>query len=180
MISTGSWERSLRKSLLQFESRTGIGSRPRGSLRLAIVGLGNELMGDDAVGILIARNLKSLLSDRQNILIIEAGTTPANIAGTLRRFEPGFILWIDAAHIDRPPGSAAWISGSDLTGISCCTHSFPLSHLIEYLKRELSAEMGIIGVQPLTNHLESSVSVEAQESVGRISNQILQTLQAIP
>jgi hypothetical protein len=63
------------------------------SLRVAVMGIGHELQGDDAAGVLIARHLQSLLGPSEERLILCVGPAPENCTGALRRFEPDLVLW---------------------------------------------------------------------------------------
>jgi hydrogenase 3 maturation protease len=64
--------------------------------RIAVVGIGNELNGDDAAGILAARKLSKKYcpqkvdenSPHPVFIVIEAGLAPEAFTGPLRRFRP--------------------------------------------------------------------------------------------
>jgi hypothetical protein len=75
---------------------------------VAIVGIGNELNGDDGAGVWVLRNLKDVIGRVADspVLIIDAGTAPENVTGALRKFAPELILLIDAAQLNEPPGTA--------------------------------------------------------------------------
>ena len=75
------------------------------AMRSAVVGIGQELRGDDALGIEIARRLKPLAEGRPDWLVIEAGPAPENFTGPLRRFAPQRIFLVDAALMDEQPGA---------------------------------------------------------------------------
>lgn len=146
--------------------------------RIAIMGVGNELNGDDAVGVLVARKLKTIQTEIQNtkgvqpdalqVLILEAGAAPESFTGPLRRFDPDLVLMIDAAHLDEPPGSTAWFDWQETDGLSASTHTLPPSVLARFLTEELNCRMVLLGIQP--EHLEfdrpvSTAAIEAVEQV---------------
>ncbi|MEA1977839.1 MAG: hydrogenase 3 maturation endopeptidase HyCI [Chloroflexota bacterium] len=118
------------------------------SLRIAVMGIGHELQGDDAAGVLIARHLQSLLGLSEERLILCAGPAPENCTGALRRFEPDLVLMIDAAQMDEGPGTVQLISCQDITGIGASTHTLPLHILVKYLTSELGCEITLLGIQP--------------------------------
>ncbi len=139
--------------------------------RLAVVGVGSEMHGDDAAGVLAARALMPLGSDR--LLVIDAGPAPENITGILRRFEPDFILLIDAADMGEAPGAVRWIEGQDAEGISGATHSLPLNMLARYLTEELGCEVTLLGIQPRTiSPLTAAPSPEVRRAVEDIAEAI--------
>ncbi len=118
------------------------------SLRVAVMGIGHELQGDDAAGVLIARRLQSLLGPSEEHLILCAGPAPENYCGALRRFEPDLVLMIDAAQMDEAPGTVRLISYKDVTGVGASTHTLPLHILARYLTSELGCEIALLGIQP--------------------------------
>ncbi len=118
------------------------------SLRIAVVGIGHELQGDDAAGVLIARRLQSLIRPSEERLILCAGPAPENCCGALRRFEPDLVLMIDAAQMDEVPGTVQLISCQDVTGVGASTHTLPLHILAKYLTSELGCDIALLGIQP--------------------------------
>ncbi len=118
------------------------------SPRVAVLGIGHELQGDDAAGVLIARHLQSLIRPTEERLIICAGPAPENCSGSLRRFEPDLVLMIDAAQMDEVPGTVQLISCQDITGVGSSTHTLPLHILAKYLTSELGCAITLLGIQP--------------------------------
>jgi hydrogenase 3 maturation protease len=116
--------------------------------RVAVVGVGNELNGDDAAGVEVARALIPPLQGRDDVLVIEGGPAPENVSGALRRFAPDAVLLIDAADLGEPPGKTRWIDFDAITGLSASTHTLPLSLLARYLSAELGCEVALLGIQP--------------------------------
>jgi hypothetical protein len=91
--------RSWRTSLIQaFKPNKASDSVPR----VAVVGVGHELCGDDAAGLVVAHALQTALAGDERLLVIEAGSVPENQTGRLRRFKPGIVLLIDAAQMGDP------------------------------------------------------------------------------
>ncbi|MRR29117.1 hydrogenase 3 maturation endopeptidase HyCI, partial [bacterium] len=64
-----------------------------------MLGIGNELNGDDSAGNWVARKLGKRLKAQPNLLVMDCGTLPENASGPLRRFGPRLILLIDAAYL---------------------------------------------------------------------------------
>lgn len=142
--------------------------------RVAIVGIGNEFNGDDAAGVLVARRLstRECSADASHVLVIEAGQAPENITGELRRFQPQVVLLIDAAQMDAVPGDIAWIPWETTSGMSASSHSLPLSMLARYLTLEFDCSVHLLGIQPVQNEVNASVSAPVHAAV----DEILQTL----
>ena len=91
--SRASWHDSLARTLKQLRRL----NRPP---RLAVVGIGHELRGDDAAGVRVARALQSRFPTSDALVAIDAGSAPENHTGALRRFKPDLVLLIDAAQIE--------------------------------------------------------------------------------
>jgi hydrogenase 3 maturation protease len=152
-------------------------------LRVAALGIGNELNGDDAAGVLVARALQERLvsKDHQKItgqaaeeyLILEAGPAPENFAGSLRRFRPDLILMIDAAQMDQPPGSVTWVDWRDVEGFGGSTHVLSPSALAEYLMRELDCKVMFIGIQPQSLEFLAPLSEPVEQAVARLVDDLL-------
>src|SRR5271157_2313499 len=114
---------------------------------LAVLGIGHELCGDDAVGTRIAGMLRAKLPNEPRLLAIEAGSAPENFTGSLRRYQPDLILMIDAARLDEVPGTVRWLDCNEVEGFSASTHTLPLDILISYLNAELGCGVELIGSQ---------------------------------
>jgi hydrogenase 3 maturation protease len=140
------------------------------SPRIAIVGIGNPYRSDDAAGILIARELsqREFAADREHFLICEAGHAPENVTGGLRKFAPSLVLLIDAAEMDKEPGTVEWIREEDIDGMSASTHSLPLSMLALYLRMELNCKVSLLGIQPKSNEVGEAVSGEVLQAVNEV------------
>lgn len=122
----------------------------RGShlIRVAVVGVGNTLRGDDGVGVFLVRELKQYLDTSSALLIIEAGQAPENFVGQLRHYRPDFVLFVDAAQMEGRPGSVGVWSYEQCGGNPVSTHALPLSMVCAYLHAQVDCEIVILGVQP--------------------------------
>ena len=140
--------------------------------RVAVLGVGNEMNGDDGAGVRVVRALAARLAATPGLLLIDGGTAPENFTGPLRRFRPDLIVEIDAAHQDQPPGTVAWIDWRDADGMSASTHTLPPSVLADYLISEIGCQMALIGVQPATLETGQPLSPEVEAAVERLASQL--------
>jgi hydrogenase 3 maturation protease len=136
--------------------------------RVAIVGIGHELCGDDAAGVVAARALRRLVPAHGRLLVIDAGPAPENYTGSLRRFAPGLVLLIDAAQMDAPPGTVRWLSWQSAAGLSASTHSLPCSVLAGYLVADLDCEVAILGIQPADTAIGGPLTRAVQRSLDAV------------
>lgn len=163
------WQDSLR----QMTSRL---KKDKSPLRLVLLGIGNEYCGDDAAGILLVRILEPQQSQNPNCLVLEAGTTPENFTGALRKFSPDLVLIIDIAQFGGTPGEIRWINLSEIGGLSASTHTLPLNIFTRYLTEELGCEVAILGIEPLATGYGMPVSSfvkDAVTSLGDYLNEII-------
>ena len=122
--------------------------------RVAIVGVGHELRGDDAAGLLVTRHLES----GPNALVIGAGPAPENVGGALREFAPEAIILVDAALLDLPPGSIACLDADAIAGVSASSHTLPLDIIAAFWESELGCEVILFGIQPATTEFGAPLS----------------------
>lgn len=126
--------------------------------RVAIVGIGNELLGDDAAGPRVVRELAARLPATPGLLLLNGGIAPENFSGPIRRFRPDLVLEIDAADQGQPAGTTAWIDWEEADGLSATTHTLPPSVFASYLVAELGCRVALIGIQPAALDLNTPLS----------------------
>ena len=146
--------------------------------RIAIIGVGNSLNGDDALGPHVARLLTEAAGQRASgghFLILDAGPSPEAFSGPLRRFAPEMIIMVDAAELGQPPGSIEWFDWSAAQGMSASTHTLPPSLLARFLVEELGCRMVLLGIQPKQLMLDGGESPEVIAAVNLVA-QALATL----
>lgn len=151
--------------------------KPVADLRIAIVGIGNELRGDDIAGADIADMLQPVATNSDRLLVINAGSAPENFTGPLRRFRPDFVLLIDAAQMDEPPGSIRLLSWQETQGISASTHSLPLHVFAGYISDELDCAVALLGIQPVDTALGAPLSEPVHQALHEIERHLPLVLQ---
>lgn len=152
------WQRSLRQRLKKL-------SRPEP--RLAVVGVGQELRGDDGAGVTVARQLLEA-APKPGFLVVDAGPAPENCTGLLRRFAPDIVVVVDAAALHLPPGSIQLLTGDDIVGLSASTHSLPLHLLTRYLMAELGCRLILLGIQPEDTTIGAPLSPLVEKAVKEV------------
>lgn len=160
-MSSNLWKTSLNRLLSQKTNK-----------RIAIVGIGNEMRGDDVAGMLVIRALGLRVASIDGLRIIEGGHAPENATADLRKFSPDLVLLIDAADVGKEVGSIALIPMEQIDGMSANTHSLPLSMLAQYLTLELNCEVVLLGIQPKSVEMGASVSDEVNQAVKDIVEEI--------
>jgi hydrogenase 3 maturation protease len=150
--------------------------RPDGVPRIAVVGMGQELRGDDGVGPRVARRLQDVLGVNDSVLVVDAGPAPENFTGALRRFGPDIVIVVDAAQMDEIPGRIHLLDQHDCVGLSVSTHTLPPSMLAEYLDHEVGCEVMLLGIQPSQTAIGSTFSAAVLTSIDRAASGIVEAL----
>jgi hydrogenase maturation protease HycI len=141
--------------------------------KIAILGIGNELNGDDGAGVLVARKIKQALSFLENLLIFEGSIAPENFSGPIRKFNPDWIWLIDAAEINRPAGHIEFISLEEIDGVTVFSHGLPLSIFGKYLQSETGASVILFGIQPENLEPFTQISEVVGNSIDRLSEELV-------
>lgn len=140
-------------------------SRLHNSKKIAVLGVGSELRGDDVAGVLAAEGLSGLAG----VGVFAGSTAPESMTGEIKRFKPTHLVIIDAADMGLAPGSVKSIAPADIGGISFCTHSLPMNILADYLIEETGCEVVFIGIQPKSVVFGSALSDEVKRAVASIT-----------
>lgn len=142
--------------------------------RVAIVGVGHELRGDDAAGLVVVHGLQKVPTDKERLLVIDAGSAPENQTGPLRRFKPDIVLLIDAAQMNETPGTVRWLPWGEIGGASALTHALPLHVLARYLSGELGCEVALLCVQPAQDAIGAPLSPVVRQATDAIKDALAQ------
>jgi hydrogenase 3 maturation protease len=141
--------------------------------RIAVLGIGSDLRGDDVAGIIVAKQIKKVSSRKKSPLKIKVfigKTAPENLTGEIRKFKPSHLIIIDSADTNAQPGQVTVIKPEDVVGTSFCTHSLPIKVMIDYLQQSSrNLKVIIIGVQPKNLAVGSNVSKEVSQAVEELA-----------
>jgi hydrogenase maturation protease HycI len=166
--SNSSWKEQLDQKL-HLAVRTKHNSDSHDSCnRIAVVGIGSELNGDDAAGILVARELTKAAGLPADFLAIEAGSVPENASGPLRRFSPDLVILVDAADLGEEIGTIQWLVKDRIGGMSASSHTIPLSVFGGFLEAELGCKVEYLGIQPGQLEFDKGLCPEVAKSVQQI------------
>jgi hydrogenase 3 maturation protease len=110
------------------------------------VGIGDELLTYDRLGMIAAREIEKL--HLPDVKVFFAGTMPENAVGSIREFHPDHVLMIDAADMGAPPGSYDIIEPGKIRARLFSTHALPLSSVMEFIAEDLKTVVTLVGIQP--------------------------------
>jgi len=126
-----------------------------------ILGVGNELHGDDGIGPWIARRFRAT-----GWRTMDCFTVPENYTSMVKRLQPTDIVIVDAADMGLAPGEMRVIPPGHLGTVAFSTHMLPLSLLVEYLGEATDATVTVIGIQP--RRFQDGLSPEVREAGGEL------------
>lgn len=129
-----------------------------------LLGVGNELLGDDGVGPWIAKRINGL----KGWVGLDGGTAPENFTSLIRREKPDLLVIVDATDMGLLPGEIRVIPEEKLPKLTYfSTHTLSLHFLIESLKGDIPNIL-FIGVQPKVVALGCTLSEEILTSAKRL------------
>ena len=130
-----------------------------------ILGIGNEIKGDDALGSVIAQKSSSLFNKNKNIVVFDGGTVPENYTGLIRKENPTHIILVDAVNMKKKPGYIRVVRKEEIAKYNISTHAMPVSFLIKYMETTVNAQIILIGIQPKSMGFAEPVSKEVEKSI---------------
>lgn len=146
----------------------------KGAKKIAVLGVGSSLKGDDAAGLLVAEELKKIKNPKLKVFI--GSTAPENLTGEIIKYRPTNIIIVDSVDADQKPGSIFLINSREVDGVSFSTHMLPVKMIVDYFLESLKCEVIIIGIQPKSLEFGETVSGEVKKSAKQIADAILQIL----
>lgn len=150
--------------------------------RVSVLGVGSTLRGDDAAGMLIAHEIDAYRKKEKKgkvLQVLFGETAPENFTGDIRKFNPTHLIIIDCAEVKKKPGSVFLLDVENITGITFSTHSLPLKIMTDYLLKDMTCEIIIIGIQPKALLFNTPCSAQIKKSVKDVSVALKEVLNKI-
>ncbi len=164
-LSLRSWEAVLGEAVAQTEGSTDL------------VGTGNPLRGDDAVGLEIVSRLRAGLgpAPARGLRIHEASLAPERLLSRLAA-SSGRIVVFDAIQASAAPGEIVCASLADTKYGFFATHNIPL-RLVPGLAERLD-DVLVVGVQPESLEVGEGLSDAVRVAAGRVVVAVTRALEA--
>jgi hydrogenase 3 maturation protease len=151
--------------------KTILKNRLKDAGKIAVLGVGSELRGDDAAGLVVAKSLATYIKKRKikSVKVFLGQTSPENLTGQIKKFNPTHLIIIDSADFHQKAGAARIIDTGRERGVSFSTHSLPICIIKDYLYKSIGCETIVIGIQPQSLGFCSALSHKVQKSVEILS-----------
>ncbi len=118
----------------------------RDAERVVIIGMGNELRADDAVGLLVVRLLKPYSHNRLHVF--EGHMTPDVFIAPSCAAQPTHLLIVDAAELHKKPGTWQVLLPNEVEEGLFTTHTIPVVEMAAEIQRRCGAKVAFLGIQP--------------------------------
>jgi hydrogenase 3 maturation protease len=125
-----------------------------------IIGMGNSLRGDDAVGPFICEKLKRTIP-RQ---VIDVGTVVENYIQRIIKRNPKVLLIIDAIDFGAQPGEMRLLDRRQVRSAAISTHSLSPQLFLEVVCRSISPEVCFLAIQPARTRLGESLTPPVEQA----------------
>ncbi|MFH1957101.1 MAG: hydrogenase maturation protease [bacterium] len=129
----------------------------------AVVGIGNEIRGDDGVGVYIAKAAGKIFSG----MFLVAGTAIENYVFKITGFLQKRILLIDSVDFGERPGYMKLIPLSALREQGISTHSLSLNKINVFFE-EAGKEVMLLGIQGKNMQIGGTMSPDVKKSAENI------------
>jgi hydrogenase 3 maturation protease len=137
--------------------------------RTVILGIGNPLQGDDAVG----PNLIDNLHGRVDATLINAGEVPENYLSAIKAAQPEVVLIIAALELGTDAGCMVVIDADRLRAIENFARNPGLAFLAVMIQDETNAEVILVGVQPEATSFAAKLSPSVDQSLHNIEEMLV-------
>ena len=137
--------------------------------RVLILGVGNRLRGDDAVGPLLIDRLRG----KVDIPLIDAGDVPENYLGPIEESNANLVLVIDAAEMGTNVGDVALFDIEQVQGKSVSTHTANLGLLFKVIPPEKRPQVIVLGIQPGNMELGQELSEPVRGTIVSIAEMFI-------
>lgn len=134
-----------------------------------LLGVGNRLRGDDAVGSILAETLIGKL----DIPVIDAGDVPENYLGPIEASGADLVIVLDAADLGARPGDLSLIEMDQLKEAGISTHMSNLSLLFMVIPEETRPDALLVAIQPEQTEAGRGLSRSVEAAMGGLEQLFL-------
>jgi len=161
------------KALTDPEMKAEISGRLRG--KIAIVGIGNIIRGDDGLGPKLIEVLKS--KGLSKATLFDCGTVPENYIFPILTASCDTIVLVDAADTKEAPGAIGVFGLEEISGVSFSTHN-PSPRLFTDLLKTGNENVNIfvVTVQPKSTAIGQPLSEEVLAALNKLSGIFLDAI----
>lgn len=141
-------------------------SPPADTGRIAVIGLGNPIMGDDGFGCAVLTHLRDDWALGSNVDLVDGGTWGLSLLPVIESHDR--VLLLDAIRIGKPPGTIVMLRGSDVPrrlSTKLSPHQIDVREILALaeLRGALPRDLIALGAEPADIDLRDGLSLPLQE-----------------
>jgi len=141
--------------------------------KVALVGVGHPMRGDDFVGSFIVKTLKNKIPTDE-VVLFDSEDGIEWVISKIKKSDPKHLVLLDACQMNAGPGEIALIPLAETSYPFFTTHGIPLKLLTNTLLP--SVETSILAIQPNRMGLNEGLSQAVLGAANSISNFVLDAL----
>ncbi len=143
--------------------------------KVAFLGVGSPLRGDDNVGNRVVALLAAKLTARpgQEFQFYQGESAPENFTGAIRQFSPEYLIIFDAAELGKPPGTFLIIPPEQIDGMNFASHVLPLKIICNYLSSAVGRQILMVGIQPQSLEFGENISPAVEEAMDEFVTRLI-------
>jgi len=145
-----------------------LAKRLRGK-RTVILGVGNPLQGDDAVG----PELIDLLHGRIDATLVYGGEVPENYLSSICAAQPEVVLIVVALELGAEPGNIVILDADRLRAIENFSRNPGLAFLAVMIQDKTGAEVILVGIQPQATAFASALSQPVHQTMHNLEEMLV-------
>jgi hydrogenase 3 maturation protease len=142
--------------------------------RIAVVGVGNVMRRDDAVGVEVVKLLQKRVS--LDVLLVEAETMPENHIDQIVDFHPSHVLILDSGLIGEKPGNTKLLAPTNNMKAAVSSHMLPLQVFCAYLEKAINAKILMLIIQPKDTEIGEGLTKELANAAKKITDLLIKIL----
>ena len=140
--------------------------------RILLLGVGNRLRGDDAVGPLLVERLQGQV----DIPLLDTGDVPENYLGPIEDSGAEIVLIVDAVEMGANVGDTAIFDVEHVQDMSVSTHTANLGLLFKVIPPERRPQVIMLGIQPGNIELGQNLTASVHETLERLTKMLIVSL----
>jgi len=140
--------------------------------RILLIGVGNRLRGDDAVGPLLVERLQGQV----NIPLLDAGDVPENYIGPIEDSGVELVLVVDAVEMGARVGDTAIFDIEQVQNRSVSTHTANLGLLFKVIPPDKRPQVIMLGIQPGEMEFGQGLTVSVRKTLEALAKMLMLSL----
>jgi hydrogenase maturation protease len=147
---------------------------------VGVIGLGNILLQDDAIGLHVIEAIKGRYKFEPQIDLLDGGTAGLDLLPVIEHYQK--VLFVDAVDAGEPPGAIVIIEGDAIPSFLAAqvsVHHVGLSDLLfaARMADRLPAEVCLVGIQPESVDIGLDMTDILKESLDLLLMTVVKRLQ---